>query len=300
MSDEVRPPESAGVQRALVDKEFFTLPTDHFLIEGRSRAGHETFFRLRDLGIALDIGRCPDMVVHMPHVFVTHAHLDHAVGIPFYAGQRHLQRLHGGTVYVPAESADDIREILRLYAKLAGSEAEIEIAGMAPGDEVRVGRTHMVRAHAASHRVAALGYEIIERRHHLRREFAGLPQGEIAAARRDGAVVDEAYASSLLFYTGDTDRGILERGGAIFGAEILIIECSFLADGHQDRAERYRHIHIDDIADFAESFQNRLIVLSHFSRRYSREEIRTMVRRRLPLMLHDRVRLALPAAWQRI
>ena len=81
-----------------MDKELFSLATDHFTIEGRSRAGHETWFRIRELGIALDIGRGPDAVVHLPHVFITHAHLDHAAGLPWYAGQRHLQRLGGGKV----------------------------------------------------------------------------------------------------------------------------------------------------------------------------------------------------------
>ena len=30
------------------DKDFFTLQTDHFLLEGRSRSGHETVFRIKD------------------------------------------------------------------------------------------------------------------------------------------------------------------------------------------------------------------------------------------------------------
>ena len=37
------------------------------------------------------------------------------------------------------------------------------------------------------------------------------------------------------------------------------IECSFLAEGHQERAAKYRHIHLDDIADFADRFENQLI-----------------------------------------
>ena len=49
-----------------------------------------------------------------------------------------------------------------------------------------------------------------------------------------------------------------------------------------------------------ERFENRLIVLTHFSRRYSREEIRGTARRRLPTTLHERVRLALPHPFQRL
>lgn len=277
-----------------MDKEFFRLQTEHFLIEGRSRAGHETWFRVRELGIALDIGRCPDAIVPMPHVFITHAHLDHAAGIPFYAGQRRLQQLDGGTIYVPAEAAEDVRALLAIQEKLTGAEFEVEVRGLADGEELRFGRTHLVRAHAAPHRVAARAYEFIERRHHLREEFSGRDSMEIARLRREGVRVDEEYRRSILFYTGDTDRGLLESCDAAFRAEVLMIECSFLADGHQDRAAKYRHLHIDDIADFADRFENEMIILTHFSRRYSHDDIRTMVRRRLPATLMERVRVALP------
>lgn len=284
----------------LVDKEFFRLATEHFTLEGRSRAGHETFFRIRDLGIALDIGRGPDLVLSMPHVFVTHAHLDHAAGIPFYASQRRLQQLEGGTVYVPAEAEADFRELLAIQEKLTGSAFDVSLRGVAVGEEIRFNRLHSVRGHAAPHRVAARGYEFLERRHRLRPEYAGLAKEELARLHRDGIRVDEEYESPILFYTGDTDRGLLESCEAAFKAQVLMIECSFVADGHQERAARYRHIHVDDLADFADRFENDLIVLTHFSRRYSRDEIRDGVRRRLPSFLHDRIRLALPEQWQRL
>src|SRR6266852_4260321 len=105
--------------------DLFTLRTEHFTIEGRSRAGHESFFRVRELGVALDIGRCPDLVIAAPHVFITHAHLDHSVGIPFYAGQRRLQRIAGGTVYVPHENLDDFRALMALHTKLENVDYDI-------------------------------------------------------------------------------------------------------------------------------------------------------------------------------
>jgi ribonuclease Z len=290
-----------------MDKDQFTLATPHFTLEGRSRAGHETWFRIRELGMAFDIGRCPDMVVSMPHVFISHAHLDHAAGIAFYAGQRHLQQLDGGTIHVPVEAAEDIRALLAIQARLTGaplsaalSSDGVTIVGVAVGEEVAVGRRHVVRGHAASHRVAARAYELIERRHHLREELAGASGELIARLRHEGAPIEEEYRRSLFFYTGDTDRGLLESGDAVYRAEVLLIECSFVQDGHQDRAAKYRHIHIDDIADFADRFENELIILTHFSRRYSHEDIRRGVKKRLPVSLHERVRLALPEPWQRL
>jgi len=277
-----------------MDKDFTTIATEHFTIEGRSRAGHETWFRVRELGVALDIGRCPDAVVSMPHIFVTHAHLDHALGIPFYAGQRHLQRIEGGQVYVPSESAADFRTLMALHEKLEDTEYDVEIVGVGEDEVVRIGRNHKVRGHRATHRVAARAFEFLETRHHLKKEFDGASPAELARLRHEGVQVADESDHSLLFYTGDTDRGILEANARIFESDVLMIECSFVADGHQDRAAKYRHIHFDDIAGFADRFANRMIVLTHFSRRYSRDEIRDTLRRRCPAVLRDRIRLALP------
>src|SRR5215212_2633408 len=221
-----------------MDKDLFTLPTDHFTIEGRSRAGHETWFRIRELGIALDIGRCPDVLVHLPYVFITHAHLDHASGIPFYAGQRQLQGMDGGKVFVPSEAADDMRALLALHEKMTNAPFDVDIVGVGEGEVLRVGRSHLVRGHRATHRVAARAYEIIEVRHHLKEEFLGRDGPEIAALRRDGVVIEERVEIPILFYTGDTDRGLLEMNEAIYKADVLLIECSFVAEGHQERAAR--------------------------------------------------------------
>ncbi len=285
-------------------KDEFSLATPRFTLEGRSRAGHETYFRIRELGLGFDIGRCPDMLVSTPHVFITHAHLDHAAGIPFYAGQRHLQQLDGGTIYVPAEAAEDVRALLAIQAKLTGAplvaSGGIKITGVAVGEDVSVGRRHLVRGHAASHRVAARAYELIERRRHLLPELTGASGDEIARRRGEGVPIDEEHRRSIFFYTGDTDRVLLETCDALYRAEVLLIECSFITDGDQERAAKYRHIHIDDIAEFADRFENEMIILTHFSRRYSYSDIRRGVRERLPASLHDRVRLALPEPWQRL
>jgi ribonuclease Z len=286
---------------SLFVNDFVTIETPHLTIEGRSRAGHETWFRVRELNAAFDIGRCPDQLIATPHIFVTHAHLDHCVGIPFYAGQRQLHRMTGGRVYVPADAASGMREIMAIYERITGAAfAEIEIIGLSPGDVVPLGRTHEVHTHRATHRVAANSYEVIELRHHLKEEFIGRDEREITELRRNGVSVTEEWRRSMLFYTGDTDRRILEENDALFESEVLMIECSFVMNGHQERAAKYRHIHFDDIAAFADRFKNETIVLTHFSRRYSRSEIRDEIRRRCPAVLRDRIRLALPAPFQQL
>lgn len=280
------------------DSAYFTLATEHFTIEGRSRAGHETWFRIRELNIGLDIGRGPDALIAVPNIFVTHAHLDHAAGIPFYAGQRKLHRLAGGRVYIPAAAADDYRALMAIHTRLEGADYDVELIGLAPGDITPLGRTHYVRTHRATHRVPANAYEVIERRHRLKAEYAGMDGETIAKLRFEGREITDVHEVPLLFYTGDTDRGILEQNEAIYRAEVVIMECSYVADGHQEPAAKYRHIHFDDIAEFAERFESSVILLTHFSRRYSREQIRDELRRRCPAVLRERIRLAFPEPYQ--
>ncbi|MBV8544315.1 MAG: hypothetical protein JO093_08575 [Acidobacteria bacterium] len=281
--------------------DLVTINTPHLSIEGQSRAGHETWFRVRELNAAFDIGRCPDQLIGTSDIFVTHAHLDHAVGIPFYAGQRQLHRMTGGRVYVPADAAEGMREIMTLYERITGATFdEVEVIGLAAGDVVRLGKTHEVRVHRATHRVAANAYEVIELRHRLRDEFAGCDEHEIMELRRNGVSVTEEWRRSMLFYTGDTDRGILETNDELYQSEVLMIECSFITTGHEERAAKYRHIHFDDIAEFAGRFENETIVLTHFSRRYSHAVIHDEIRRRCPAVLRDRIRLALPERYQRL
>jgi len=281
--------------------DLVTINTPHLSIEGQSRAGHETWFRVRELNAAFDIGRCPDQLIGTSDIFVTHAHLDHAVGIPFYAGQRQLHRMTGGRVYVPADAAEGMREIMTIYERITGATFdEVEVIGLAPGDVVRLGRTHEIRVHQATHRVAANAYEVIELRHRLRDEFDGRSEHEIVELRASGVNITEEWRRSMLFYTGDTDRGILEQNEALFKSEVLMIECSFITTGHEERAAKYRHIHFDDIAAFSDRFENETIILTHFSRRYSRSQIRDEIRRRCPAVLRDRIRLALPEPYQRL
>lgn len=283
-----------------LDSELCTIAAPHFTIEGRSRAGHETWFRVRELGIALDIGRCPDVLVAVPNIFVTHAHLDHALGIPFYAGQRKLQRIGGGRIFVPSEALPDFRELMAVHERLEGTTYNLELIGLAAGESRRISRGLEVRAHAATHRVPARAYEFIDVRHHLRPEYSGLDSDALARLRQAGTEVAEEYRRSVLFYTGDTDRGVLENNRDLFRAEVLMIECSFIAEEHLGAAAAYRHIHFDDIAEFAEMFENELIVLTHFSRRYDRAEIRDLLRRRCPAVLRDRIRLALGGGVQEL
>lgn len=255
------------------ESDFF-IETSRFTIQGSSRAGRETWFLVPELRIALDIGRCPDPLVRISDIFISHAHLDHAAGIPFYGNQRRLLRLGTGTLHVPRETVEQYRELLRLHEALEQSEYPLEFVGMSSGDQVRLRPDLLVRAHRSTHRVPTNAYELL-------RGAPGEPR-------------------SILYYTGDTDRRTLDERAEIYRAEVLIVECSFTAPGDEERAARFRHIHVSDIFERADEFENEIIVLSHFSLRSSPGEIQRTVARTVPARLRDRIRLALPEPFSKL
>lgn len=268
------------------------IETPRFTVEGHSRAGVETWFRVKELGVVLDIGRCPDPLVGTRHVFISHAHLDHSLGIPFYAAQRKLNGLEPGIVYVPLENLADYEELIRVHERLQNTTYQLTLVGLGEGDVVDLRRDLAIRIHRASHRIVTNAFELVERRSRLKPEFACLTGEEIRERKSSEDLFDQVEAP-ILFYTGDTDRAIFDTCEAMFRAEVLILECSFTHDDDKARARRYAHIHLDDVAEAADRFENQLVILSHFSLRDSKEEIAREVERRLPKRLMERVRLML-------
>ncbi|MFN2443401.1 MAG: MBL fold metallo-hydrolase [Thermoanaerobaculia bacterium] len=269
-------------------------------IEGKSRAGNETWFRVRELGLSLDIGRCPDLLVGLSNILVTHAHLDHALGIPYYAAQRRLYRLEAGNVFIPEEALDDYKALMALHEKLEGTSYPLNLVGMGAGETRRLRRDLIVRAHKATHRVPARAWELCELRHKLRPELAERSGPELARLREAGEEIETWTEVPLLFYTGDTDRRLLEESAALYRARILMIECSFTAEGEEERGRKYTHIHLSDLWDHADEFENEFILLTHFSLRDTPEQIHDRIRREAPTKLRERLVLALPEPFQRI
>lgn len=258
-------------------------------IVGKSRAGHESYYRLPTLRSVLEIGRCPDSLVPVPNVFVTHAHLDHAAGIATYASQRTLHEMESGNVYLPAEIVDDFSRIVELHRELEGVDRyQAVLTGLAPGDRVRLRGDLHVRVFPARHRVPSVGYTFLESKRKLRKEFQGLPGDRLAALRARGVEIADVVETPLLSYPGDSSPEIFDAAPEILRSRVLILECTFLRPGDEERAHRFSHLHLRDIADRASLFENEVLVLTHFSARHSGEEIRALLQAGLPPALRER------------
>jgi ribonuclease Z len=65
-----------------------------------------------------------------------------------------------------------------------------------------------------------------------------------------------------------------------------------VAPSHRkDKIHKFGHIHLDDLVDRRERFQNELIIASHFSTRYVDSRITRLVQRAFPDLLGGRLHL---------
>src|SRR6476660_8424348 len=59
-----------------------TLELEHLTITGFSISGLATYVQIPELGVCFDLGECPLSALSIDHVFLTHAHGDHARSLP--------------------------------------------------------------------------------------------------------------------------------------------------------------------------------------------------------------------------
>jgi ribonuclease Z len=215
-------------------------------------------------------------------VFLSHGHLDHALGVPYVLSQRTRHQGKPTRVFCPEAVVAPLEALITAAGRLEETVYDYSLAGLAPGDRVEVGRDLAVEAFATDHVVPSLGYHLLATRRRLRPELRGKPGPEIARLRADGVEVTHAEEERLLSYCGDTGAGVFELEPRLFTSQVLMIECTFLSEGKRGNAAEYKHLHFDDLVAVAGRFRNRAIVLHHLSRRHAPEELRRAVDERLP------------------
>jgi ribonuclease Z len=261
-------------------------------IEGYSRAAVQSYWRIPELKLGFDLGGSPWEFMGTQTWFVTHSHLDHLAAIPVYVARRRMMKMDPPTIYLPAESVDNVRRMLLAWQRLDRGRMLCELIGVNPGDEFELSREHVVTAFATKHTVPSVGYVVWDRRRKLKAELVGLQESEIRDRRLAGEDVTQEMRVPLVCYVGDSAPAGLDGYPPVYEAQVLITELTFFRPEHRkDKIHKFGHTHLDDIVERAERFKNELIILTHFSTRYHDKQIQSAVLQRLPESLRERVKL---------
>jgi ribonuclease Z len=269
----------------------YAMATGPLPLVGFSIAGVETAIEVPSLGLVFDIGRCSRSAVNHGLVLVSHGHLDHVGAITQHAARRALMKMPEGVYLVPKTLFEAVERIFEAAGELDGNRIPRRIVAIEPGEDFALSTTRFIRPFPTLHRVPSQGYTVWERRHRLRPEFRGTRGDELGKLRARGIAIDEPYDFPILSFTGDTRVEALERVAELASVATLILETSFL-DSRISVADARAmgHVHLDEVLERHELFEQQDLVFSHFSARYSPDEVRQILEARLPETLRARVR----------
>jgi ribonuclease Z len=219
------------------------------------------------------------------HLFVTHIHGDHVLGIP---GLVQTWDFNDREAPLAIHGPHGTRSKLESLVGATGNSPSypVRIHQVGPGDTVLDREEYTVEAVETAHRTESIGYALVEadRKGRFDREKAeeelGLPPGPKYSKLHDGQpvehdgrtiepeeVVGPSRPGRRLVYTGDT----LPTDGVVAAAEdadLLVHDATFASD-RAERAEQTAHSTARQAAEVARRAGAKRLALTHISTRYA-------------------------------
>ncbi len=267
------------------------ITADALSLRGVSLGGVYTSIFCPELSALFDVGIAARSSAAADFVFLSHGHVDHVGALSSHLGIRALVgKKRPPKVFLPAEIAEPIADALEAMTRLQRYDLAIEAVPLEPGDVASLRGDLEVRAFATHHVVPSLGYSLIRRIKKLRDEFKGLPGQEIATRKRAGADLFRTEERTEISYCTDTLIQALDNNPELYRSRVLVLECTFLDERKPISLARAGcHIHLDEILERADRFENQAIVLMHFSQIYKPTDVVAILDERCPPALRKRI-----------
>ncbi|MFQ6090191.1 MAG: MBL fold metallo-hydrolase [Candidatus Bipolaricaulia bacterium] len=207
------------------------------------------------------------------HIFLSHGHADHISGLVGLINIRNNamgDREKPLTIYYPRGNWRVSELMGYLWRTNRRLRYQLEWVPLGDGERIQVFRGQKDRYVEAFKTVHSqdewsLGYNVIEVRERLKKEYRDLPQEEIIQIIRDGKRNEllEMYDKKLLSYGGDSiplDPRKIEE------TDLLLHDVTFLRE--QDRKE-YKHATVEEALQVAkEAHVQQELLAIHISSRY--------------------------------
>src|SRR3989442_8331663 len=210
----------------------------------------------------------------LEHVFLTHYHADHFLGLPGMLKTFTLRgRVAPLTVYGPRGLQALMADLGRIYGKLS---YDVKLVEVAPSDTVEFSG-YRIGAYSVVHRTEAIGYALVEddrpgRLDPVRARELGVPIGPLLGALQRGEAVQlgdrrvsppdvlgEAPPGRKLVFSGDTEACAATEAVAQ-GAELLVHDGTFSHE-EKERARQTGHATAHEAAELARDARVSLLAL---------------------------------------
>ena len=231
------------------------------------------------------------------HIFISHLHGDHYLGLPGLISSMHL---YGRTKPLHIYCPEPLQELLELNLRYSDTYLNFDLVfhhHSKEGGVILEGKHYTVEAFPMKHRIACHGFRFQEKPKRRRVDKTAIEPldlgvAEIIALRKGEDVVREdgtelkhldytldPYPVRSYAYCGDT-APFERQVGIVQGATLLYHESTFLHD-MKDRAKSTYHTTALQAGEIAAKAEARYLLLGHFSQRYDdtslfKEEARTV------------------------
>ncbi len=269
-------------------------------VQGFSISGLATYMQFPEMNFCVDMGECPLSATPLDHVFLTHAHGDHARCIMRHNSLRKMMGVERDSVYyVPESICEGAKAWIKAEAMFEGvGETKFrypEIEPVKAGERIslRYRKDLVLEPFDVKHSITAMGATILLHKHKLKDEFLGKSSNEIIELRQNGVEITREVFEPQLSFMGDCLGESLLENAHVFNSRVLVTECTFLDEDEEQMAHKKGHTHLKSIVNALNELGDQVkceqIILSHFSMKYSERHIREMLEKNIPEKFKERV-----------
>lgn len=271
-------------------------------VSGFSISGLATYIQFPEIDFCIDMGECPLSATPINHVFLTHAHGDHARCLMRHNSLRKMMGVERDSVYyVPEFIYEGVKNWIKAEALFEGvPESKFrypEIEPVKAGEQVqfRYRKDLVFTPFEVKHSIPAMGATVFHHKKKLKDEFLGKSASEIIELRQNGVEITREVYDPLLSFTGDCLGESLLENPDIFKSKVLVTECTFISDEDEPMSHKKGHTHLKHIVQALNELDSEVkceqIILSHFSMKYSDKYIRDMVDKNIPEKFKEKVKV---------
>lgn len=269
-------------------------------ISGFSISGLATYIQIPELDFCIDMGECPLSAIPLDHVFLTHAHGDHARCLMRHHSLRKMMGVERDSVYyMPDFISENAKVWIKAEAMFEGvgetkfRYPEIEPVTAGELQFLRYRKDLAIEAFEVKHSIPTMGGTLYFYKKKLKDEFLGKSATEIIELRKQGIEITREVYEPLVSFMGDCLGESLLDNSRVFQSKVLITECTFLDDGEEAMSKKKGHSHLKDIVnalnELGDEIKCEKIILSHFSMKYSERHIREMLDKSIPEKFKERI-----------
>ncbi|GJM62976.1 MBL fold metallo-hydrolase [Persicobacter diffluens] len=247
-----------------------------------STALFSTWINVEDLNLLIDCGDGLSAGLmqksrKIKYVFVTHPDRDHMDGLPQFVQLN--AREDFPIIHFPKDSGS-FPAMKGFLDQFDPHVQEVKWIGIEDQQQVPIAKNYEIQALRNEHVKAPLGvhkslsYKLYEVKEKLKAKYGHLSSSEIAgiAQEHGKGELTEIVKRKVISFSGDTPVDDYAKWDH---SEVLLHECTFLRP-EKNRAGvswNEKHSQLEDVLRMVSEINIGKLVLSHFSTRYSREEI---------------------------